>query len=74
MQTVFNSVYVNKDDTTAGEVDKFIKAIIEKIKKGTEDGYDVCITVDDCMFIAYDNAALMQGLIHALEDYAEDIR
>jgi hypothetical protein len=55
-----------------GAVYKFA-ALLEAICGNEKPGCDVQIIVDGYMLEAYDHAALMQGLLDAVSDYAEEI-
>src|SRR5690606_10291996 len=55
-----------------GAVYQFL-ALLEAICSSNKPGCDVKIVVDGYMLEAYDHAALMQGLIDAVNYYAEEI-
>lgn len=57
----------------AGAVLQF-SALLEAICGREESGCDVKIIVDGYMLEAYDHAALMQGLLDAVNYFAEEIR
>ena len=56
----------------AGAVLQFL-ALLEAICSSNKPGCDVKIVVDGYMLEAYDHPALMQGLIDAINYYAEEI-
>ena len=56
----------------AGAVYQFL-ALLEAICSREKPGCDVQIIVDGYILEAYDHAALMQGLIDAISNYAEEI-
>lgn len=55
-----------------GAVYQFL-ALLEAIRGNNKPGCDVKIVVDGYMLEAYDHPALMQGLIDAVNYYAEEI-
>ena len=60
----------NGDDV--GAVHQFL-ALLEAIRDSDKIGRNITITVDGYMLQAYDDAALLQGLINAVDAFADNI-
>lgn len=54
-------------------VDSFIKALSDEIINNITDGCEVIITVGNIQLKAFDHAALIQGLIDAVEYFKTEL-